>query len=446
MRIRQHIDRVAAMCFEVLNEGTRKRGHPAEPSDGLDNAKRQRLGAELPAPPPPPPLPEGPISAAQLYTLTSDQGLTSFDVKQLPFDLMVRIFIPILQHIDKSSFDTAIGQVRTRHQQYLQRQRIRPPDLPAAHPHTTADEDYEPDFEPEEDAEQIQNKQDGLPAPQDALEDPPDLALGTFKLPQPPQLTLEQTAEVGKSTINRVFGMMNVLEDPITKKPKTGFNRLAGSSHDKDAWITIITRIATRAPAGLEDRDEEEGDNGEDDADTKLQKLAHKPKAELSLGDGIRETLRTYILEDFRNRISTAISWLTEEWYNDAVQSIPPRPTPSPSSKSSTKPPSVPPNPKTRQHYPIWSLRLLDGMLPYLDAKDAKHLIRFLGEMPAINRDILDRVKSLAKDPERVKLTVDALHYLVLVRPPARNLALDVLEELWQERKLILFATYYYYY
>ena len=431
------------MCFEAFNEGSRKRGHPAEPSDGLDNAKRQRLGAELPAPPPPPPLPEGPISTAQLYTLTSDQGLTSFDVKQLPFDLMVRIFIPILQHIDKASFDIAIGHVRTRHEQYLQRQRMRPPDLPAAQPQAAADEDYEPDFEPEEDAEQIQNKQDGLPAPQDALEDPPDLALGVFKLPQPPQMTLEETAEVGKSTINRVFSMMNVLDDPTTKKPKAGFNRLAGSSHDKDAWITIITRIATRAPAGLEDEDEE--DNDDDDADAKIQKLVRKPKAELSLGDGIRETLRTYILEDFRNRISTAISWLTEEWYNDAVQSLPPRPTPSPSSISSTKPPSIPLNSETPQNYPIWSLRLLDGMLPYLDAKDSKHLIRFLGEMPAINRDILDRVKSLAKDPERVKLSVDALHYLVLVRPPARNLALDVLEELWRERKSKFYSYCYYY-
>ena len=437
MRIRQHIDRVGQMCFELFNEGSRKRGPPpAEPSDGLDNAKRQRLGAELPTQPPPPALPEGPVSAAQLFTLTNDQGLISFDVKQLPFDLMVRIFIPILQHIDKTSFDTAIGHVRTRHEQFLQRQQSRPPNLPPDQRQAPGDDDYEPDFEPEEDAEQIENKQDGLPYAQDALESPTDLALGIFKLPQPPPLTPEETEEIGKSTINRVFGMMHVLDEPVAKKQPSGFNRLAGSNYDKDAWITVITRIATRAAAGLEGND---NNDDEEDAETEEQKLSRTRKQDLGLSDGIRETLRTYILEDFRNRISTAVSWLTEEWYNDIVQSLPSDPSsssPTGSSSAHTSPNTNKNiNPLIQQHYPTWSLRLLDGMLPYLDAKDAKHLIRFLGEMPAINRDILDRIKSLAKDPERVRLSVDALHYLVLVRPPARELALDVLQELWEEGK-----------
>ena len=423
------------MCFELFNEGSRKRGLPAvEPSDGLDNAKRQRLGAELPAQPPPPALPEGPVSAAQLYTLTTDQGLTSFDVNQLPFDLMVKIFIPILQHIDKTSFDTAIGHVRSRHEQFLQRQQSRPPNLPPGQGQAPGDDEYEPDFEPEEDAEQVENKQDGLPYGQNALESPTDLALGTFKLPQPPPLTPEETEEIGKSTINRVFGMMHVLDEPSTKKQKLGFNRLAGSNYDKDAWITVITRIASRAAAGLEGND---GNDDEDHSETVAQKISRTRKQDLSLGDGVRETLRTYILEDFRNRISIAVSWLTEEWYNDLVQSLPSEFSSSSPTRSVSKP-TTPDHDKDNkplalQHYPTWSLRLLDGMLPYLDAKDAKHLIRFLGEMPAMNRDVLDRIKSLAKDPERVKLSVDALHYLVLVRPPARDLALDVLRELWEE-------------
>lgn len=52
-------------------------------------------------------------------------------------------------------------------------------------------------------------------------------------------------------------------------------------------------------------------------------------------------------------------------------------------------------------------------MVPYLDAKD-KVLIRFLSEIPAINADILERVKKLARDPERVGLAVNAIQSVLL--------------------------------
>lgn len=94
-------------------EGSRKRGLPSEPTDGLDSAKRARLDAETPPLIKIPPLPPGPISYAQLYTLTEDSGLSSFDVKQLPPDILVKIVIPILARIDQSAFSQAID-VRCR--------------------------------------------------------------------------------------------------------------------------------------------------------------------------------------------------------------------------------------------------------------------------------------------------------------------------------------------
>lgn len=92
----------------VDEEASRKRGLPAEPTDGLDNAKRARLDAETPPLMKIPPLPPGRLSYAQLYTLTEDAGLSSFDVKQLPPDLVVKIAIPILARIDQSSLNQAI--------------------------------------------------------------------------------------------------------------------------------------------------------------------------------------------------------------------------------------------------------------------------------------------------------------------------------------------------
>ena len=446
------MERISQMCNERLNEAKRKRGPPpaepsAEPSDGLDPTKRQRLGAELPAapvppvipaapappaPPPPPPLPEGPVSAAQLFTLTRDQDLTSFDVQQLPFDLMVKIFVPVLQHIDQDSFNTAVGQVGTRYQQLLERQQSGPPNVAPCPGPAKGGVDYEPDFEPEEHAGQTVNQSAGPSSAQAAMESPTNLALGTFKLPQPPLLTPEEIEEIGKSSINRVFGMMHVLDNPPAQKQKLGFDRLAGSNLDKDAWTTVIARLATRSVAGLQ------GSDGSDpNGESEDRKLSRIPKQNFSLDDGIRETLRTHILEDFRSRISVAVSWLTEEWYNDTVQRLPPGGMPAPFTKpglsSSTLTPSNAP-----KHYHTWALRLLDGMLPYLDAKDSKHLIRFVGELPDVDRDILDRIKSLAKDPERVKLSVDVMHYLVLLRPPTKEIALDCLEELWAEGTALL--------
>lgn len=344
-----------------------------------------RLGAELPDRPGPPPLPPGPVSHAQLFTLSGDRGLTSFDVTQLPIDLIVRITVPVLHRIEQPAVDAAINAVRSR---YLTLKKTQAAQAQASAQLTGEDEeDYEPDFEPTE--EQIVNKTDNLP-PEDPLQLPPDLALGPFKLPQPPPLTPEETEQIGKGTISRVFSMMSVLEEPsAARRQKPGLNRLAGSNYDRDAWMTVITRLATRASAGL-DEDDSEDDEGAESKGTIAQQI---PKP--SLSDGIRETLWKFVIEDFRARIPIAISWLNEEWFNDRIQS-----QNQGRSKASKRPP--------HKHYEKWMLKVLDSIVPFLDAKD-KVLIRFLSEIPALDERVLDRVKGLAKDPERVTLAVNAL-------------------------------------
>ena len=292
---------------------------------------------------------------------------------------MVRIIPPVLVRIDQQALEQALNHIRAR---YLSL--TKPP------PQALGDdeEDYEPDFEPSEDREQIINKADALP-PEDSLQSSSEVALGPFKLPQPPPLTVEDTMQIGKGTINRVFSLMNVLQEtPSAKKPRTGLNRLAGSNYDKEAWTTVITRLATRASAGL-------GDDGSEDDDSKA--MVEKQVLGSSLSDGIRETLWKFIIEDFRSRIPVAIAWLNEEWYNDRIQK-----------QSGEQQNDGVTLPKPKQHYEKWMLKVLDGIVPYLDAKD-KHLIRFLSEIPEINANVLGRVKGLARDPERVQLAVNSL-------------------------------------
>ena len=112
----------------------------------------------------------------------------------------------------------------------------------------------------------------------------------------------------------------------------------------------------------------------------------------------IRDYLWRYIIEDFRARIHLAILWLNEEWLND-------RACAREREQEGQKPPS---SPRKTPNYDYWVIRVLEIIIPYLDSKD-KLLIRFLSEIPAIDERILERVKGLARDPERAGLAVNAI-------------------------------------
>lgn len=101
---------------EIFDEANRKRG-PAELVDGLDSAKRQKLAGQGTNPPPNrlyvPPLTPGPHTIAELFTITTDEALKTFDVAQLSEDLVLKIGVTILYRIDTDVLNQAI-EVSTR--------------------------------------------------------------------------------------------------------------------------------------------------------------------------------------------------------------------------------------------------------------------------------------------------------------------------------------------
>lgn len=106
--MQMHIERLMQSRLEATDDASRKRGLPNEPIDGLDNAKRARLNA---LPPPMlkiPPMAPGPASFDRLFTLTEDTGLSSFDVKQLPIDLVLKIVVPLLSQVHDSTLAQAV--------------------------------------------------------------------------------------------------------------------------------------------------------------------------------------------------------------------------------------------------------------------------------------------------------------------------------------------------
>ena len=245
----------------------------------------------------------------------------------------------------------------------------------------------------------------------------PDAPLQPFKLPKAPPLTEQEVFNYGESAVGRLFALISSLEEEgsRSKAPK-GFNRLAASEMDRDAWVTIVARLATRSVAGCEDDDTIKLEHGS------------SRNSRLGLPAIVRESFHRYIMYDWRKRIDVATIWLTEEWFADREHPLAKKDATSSKTHAvdgSTLHGSPP------QHYKKWVLRLLDGILPFVEGTD-KAIIRFMSEIPQIDDEILARVKRLADDPDRVNLTVMVLQYLCMFRPPARDLCVEVLAELWQ--------------
>lgn len=96
---------------EVFDEASRKRPAPTESTEGLDPAKRLRLGAAVPSRTPPitaPPLPPGPVSWRQLYTLNPEGSTVNFDVQAFRDpEQLLRILVPVLQSVDEERLKQA---------------------------------------------------------------------------------------------------------------------------------------------------------------------------------------------------------------------------------------------------------------------------------------------------------------------------------------------------
>ena len=286
--------------------------------------------------------------------------------------------------------------MNSRAQQYPQpaaKDGVGSADVAMADDEDNDEDDYEPDYQPAEDVEQMANRLDITPSEQ-APES--DVSLPTFQPPPPPPpppLSSQQISQISQGTIARVISSIHTLPEPTpTNKPKTGINRLAATQLDRASWTTLITRLGTRASAAFEDNDLEAiKTEGSSDGDSKTD-MAAVPfdRGRHTLGSTVRDSLYFYVLEDFRKRIDAAVAWLTEEWYNDRMQRMQ--------------------DEQSATHYPQLALKVLDGLLPYIDSRD-KIFTRFVSELPEIDRAILERVKSLARDPERVGLAVTTLQY-----------------------------------
>ena len=373
-RIQQQIERLRQSLAEAFSDqNPLKRAAPDEPIDGLNDEKRQRLDREAETGSTSlqqeyPPLPAGPVSVAQLFTLTNDPRAAGFHVEAIPQQFVAQLIPHLLTAVDPAKLDTAINVVRAR---FLEVQRRPPPGTAVSGEED--DEDYDPSMG-FGDSEQIVNQIDQLPP----LQGQPELALAPFHLPPPPALNEEERIEYSETAKNRLFGALQKLDDEARQKGKKqaverqkGFNRLAAArGQDRDGWIALLTRLATRPTFDLDDGENIVKQEGED------RSMIRKDQS-LDLPNQIREAFHKYIMDDWRRRIDVAIAWLNEEWYADSLLA---KQTNSTDSESLS-------------NYTHHTLRLLDSLIPYLDTKDGRYLIRLLSEIPYLPPHVFERIQ-----------------------------------------------------
>lgn len=109
-KIHHYVERMARSKADIFDETNRKRG-PPESGDALDAAKRQKLSAPVATPIKVhvPPLSAGPHTLAEVFTVTPEEALRTFDVGQLPEDLVVKIGVTLLQRINATVLEQTIN-------------------------------------------------------------------------------------------------------------------------------------------------------------------------------------------------------------------------------------------------------------------------------------------------------------------------------------------------
>jgi symplekin len=302
------------------------------------------------------------------------------------------------------------------------------PPIQTTTPLDDEEDEYEPDYQPTEDAEQIKNRLE-MDAPEETKLKPSSESVGPYKLPKPPHMSSEQIHSLALATLDRMFDTLTkLLASQESQDQKRAFQEpVVRGAIDRNAYFRMIVRVAVRPVAGLETTEHY------------MKAESHVNGTSTTISDHVRQRLLQFILRDWQKRIGNAVTWFTEEWvteqtiwreYGDFLSGD--------NGDNGQMRRIAPP-----RHYKKWVLRFLDDLSAYLGGSkiDMRILVRFVSEIPSLDAEIVNRVASLAEDPERVNIVAAALRYLIQYRPPAKEMCLDALQTVWQCKLYLRFIN-----
>jgi symplekin len=267
---------------------------------------------------------------------------------------------------------------------------------------TEDDEEYEPDYEPMEDAEQLKNRLE-MESSEDlgiGIPKPSQINIGPFILPTPPPLQRSDLQLLAMSTMDQMFRHIDLSSQASHQPPRAfGLNKLVNRANDRDSMTTAFARLLTRPSSGIFPEAQTNGSVGlSKKASHSAENGTINTSLVKSLTDRGRLQLLQYILNDWTRRMDIATSWLTEEWYNDTLAQ---KAYDEAEDKDGSSPPV--------KNYPRWIRRFLDELSAFIGGEHSKLLIRFVSEIPGIDVEIVAKIKRLALDPERITMVVNAL-------------------------------------
>ncbi|KAF8552401.1 hypothetical protein OG21DRAFT_1486223 [Imleria badia] len=226
------------------------------------------------------------------------------------------------------------------------------------------------------------------------------LDLSDFKLPSPKDLT-----EVDRVTLMR--GVVNRICDDGEELQEASHALSPGALSD-DMWMLLIVRMITRVAEPAADVPQnEDKPSGEEEQFADFS----------SRQDKLRQVLCDYIMVDFPSRLRLATAWMNEEWYNDRIK--------------------IGNGSNWRPNYDSWLNQIVSSYQTILESKaegkpDSKDkaFAKFLLDLPSIPADVLDLLRDLSVDPEKMHVGFTSLREFVLERPSLRADALRVLLDL----------------
>lgn len=356
-----------------------------------------------------------------LYSLQDPNNeLNNFDLTTLPQHILISMTLNALNKVSVERLTKALNIIVDRYKNTLndpkfQRQAAKKggDNWVKSEYADENDEDDEDDDE-DDDADREGNNED-------------DYSETVFTLPPPKELSFEDKKSHVNIIIKNFFklsekpvndGGANL--DPITESDKTGVDseltRIAIKSWKKDSWLILLTRLATRGMRGV-DGDEEGSDFKQNE----------------NISNIIRKALFDHFLDNIHSRIDLIIEWLSEEWYSEKVfnedkliEELREKYSNDEAKVQQELSQATIPTPL----YNDWTGKVLDAMIPFLEPNDRKIFIRLLSDLPYLNGELVDRIKSLCFDPVRSKIGFLSLQFLIMYRPPVKDACIGILEEL----------------
>ncbi|KAL5492454.1 hypothetical protein ACEPAI_3901 [Sanghuangporus weigelae] len=346
--------------------------------------------------------------------------LANFDFSALPHTIVTDLIVSNLQILTESSLTAAVQKYRQQNGLRLPTAASQTPPLtdaeisqfPPEKPVVKAEPidplamdmgDEEVDYEPDRLNEEISEKVGLQPDIAEGVE-PIDideaLRFAEFRLPPPREISEPEQRALVRQSMSRIWE---------TSREFMTSSEAAASSHQpshgaltQDLWMLLLVRMITR----VNPEDEEsktEGDNAENERRESME-VDKAPRRER-----IRQVLFDYILTDFPSREWLAVTWMNEEWYNDKI-------------KSSREPDWYP-------IYPLWVQKLVNAYEPMIDAKD-RTLSKFLLDIPFIPQEVLNLLRDLCVEHDRMQVGFITLREFVIQRVPLRAQAMKTLLDL----------------